>query len=184
MTYLIAGLVVFFGVHVFPWFSVRRDAAIAKLGTKGYRGLFALVSAIGLGLIIYGYGTADRTFLWTAPEGARELAYVLIPVALCLAVAAELRTNIKRFTAHPMLWSVGIWAAVHLLNNGDVESLLLFGAFLVYSVLAMLSANRRGAARIKEKRPVWRDAAAVVIGLVAAGAIAHFHQALFGVPVF
>jgi uncharacterized membrane protein len=183
MIILIAGLVVFFGIHVFPWFPDRRDAAIAKLGRKGYRGLFALVSAAGLGLIIYGYGTADRTFLWAAPAGARELAYILIPIALCLTVAAEIGSNIKRLTPHPMLWSVGIWAAVHLLNNGDVESLLLFGAFLVYSALAMVSANRRGAARITEKRPVWRDAAAVIIGLVAAGAVAHFHQTLFGVPV-
>lgn len=183
MTYLIAGLVVFFGAHVFPWFRARRDAAIARLGKGRYRGLFALVSAIGLGLIVYGYGTADRTFLWAAPEGARALAYITVPIALCLTAAAELGSNIKRFTAHPMLWGVGIWAAVHLLNNGDVGSLLLFGAFLVYAPLAMVSANRRGTAPVNEKRPMWRDAAAVVIGLVAAGAIAHFHAFLFGVPV-
>ncbi|MCK5778038.1 MAG: NnrU family protein [Rhodospirillales bacterium] len=183
MSYLIAGLIVFFGIHVFPWFPARRDAAIAKLGRQRYRGLFALTSAIGLGLIIYGYGNADRTFLWAAPEGARHLAYAVVPVALCLAVAAEIRSNIKRLTAHPMLWGVALWAAVHLLNNGDVESLLLFGGFMAYSVLAMLSANLRGAQKMQEKQPLWRDIVALAGGIAATGAIAHFHETLFGVSI-
>lgn len=183
MTYLIAGLAVFFGIHVFPWFPNRRSVVIEKFGAKGYRGLFALGALLGLGLAVYGYANADRTFLWAAPEGARILAYIAIPVALCMTVAAEIGSNIKRITPHPMLWSVVLWAFVHLINNGDVESLILFGSFLLYSVLAMISANRRGAQRMSEKRPLWRDAAAIVIGLVAAGAIAHFHQTLFGAAV-
>lgn len=183
MTYLIAGLIVFFGVHVFPWFDARRTAVIGTLGARRYKGLFALLSAIALGLIIFGYGTAERTYLWTPAEGARHLAYMIVPVALCLTVAAEVGSNIKRLTAHPMLWGVVLWASVHLLNNGDVESLLLFGGFLTYSLLAMLSANRRGAAPSVEKRPIWRDLIAVVAGLAAAGAIAHFHETLFGVAV-
>ncbi|MBO6946753.1 MAG: NnrU family protein [Rhodospirillales bacterium] len=183
MTFLIAGLIVFFGIHVFPLFPAHRDAAIAKLGIQGYRGTFALVAAIGLGLMIYGYGTAERTFLWAPPEGARHLAYAVVPIALCLAIAAEIKSNIKRLTPHPMLWGVVLWAAVHLLNNGDVESLLLFGGFLAYSLLAMISANRRGARPSADKRAVWRDAVAVIGGLAVAGAVAHFHATLFGVAV-
>lgn len=183
MTFLIAGLIVFFGIHVFPWFPAHREAAITKLGKQGYRGLFALVAGVGLGLIIYGYGSADRTFLWAAPEGARHLAYAVVPVALCLAIAAEIRSNIKRLTPHPMLWSVVLWAAVHLLNNGDVESLLLFGGFLTYSLLAMHSANRRGAQKMQQKQPLWRDIVALSGGIAATGAIAHFHETLFGVPI-
>ncbi len=183
MTLLVAGLIVFFGVHVFPWFPARRDATLAMLGRQRYRGLFALLSAIGLGLIIFGYGTAERTYLWTPAEGARHLAYMIVPVALCLMVAAEVGSNIKRLTAHPMLWGVVLWASVHLLNNGDVESLLLFGGFLAYSLLTMISTNRRGAAPSVEKRPIWRDLIAVVAGLAAAGAIAHFHEFLFGVSI-
>ncbi|MBO6519962.1 MAG: NnrU family protein [Rhodospirillales bacterium] len=183
MTYLIAGLVIFFGVHIFPWFPSRREAAIAKFGAKGYRGLFALGALTGLGLVIYGFAITERTFLWAAPEGARALAYIAVPIALCLTVAAEIGSNIKRITPHPMLWSVVIWASVHLINNGDVESLLLFGSFLVYSILAMQSANRRGATPSTERKPLWRDGAAIVIGLIAAGLLAHFHQTLFGVAV-
>jgi len=183
MTILIAGLIVFFGVHILPWFPARRGAAIARLGAKGYRGAFALTSAIGLGLIIYGYATADRTFLWAAPEGARMLAYIAVPVALCLNVAAEIGSNIKRITAHPMLWGVGIWAAVHLLNNGDVESLLLFGSFLVFAPAAMISANLRGARPRAENTPLWRDVAALAVGIALTGLIVHFHETLFGVAV-
>lgn len=183
MTYLIAGLVIFFAVHIFPWFPSRRDAAVAKLGMKGYRGLFALGSAAGLVLIIYGFATADRTFLWAPPDGARTLAYIAVPAALCLAVAAEVGSNVKRVTAHPMLWSIVIWSAVHLLNNGDVESLLLFGGFLVYGVAAMISANRRGAQKSAENKPLWRDALALVIGVALAGVIVHFHEFLFGVAI-
>lgn len=183
MTYLIAGLIVFFGVHVFPWFDARRAAVIGTLSARRYKGLFALLSAIGLGLIIFGYGTAERTYLWTPAEGARHLAYMIVPVALCLTVAAEVGSNIKRLTAHPMLWGVVLWASVHLLNNGDVESLLLFGGFLTYSLLAMLSANRRGAQKMQKKQPLWRDVVTLAGGIAATGAIAHFHETLFGVSI-
>lgn len=183
MTFLISGLVIFFGVHIFPWFTTRRETAIARLGANGYKATFALTAGIGLGLIIYGYASADRTFLWAAPDGARTLAYILVPLAILLVISAELKSNIKRITAHPMLWGVGIWAALHLLNNGDVESLLLFGSFLIYAPAAMISANLRGARPRKEITPLWRDAATVMIGLVLTGLIAHFHQTLFGVPI-
>jgi len=183
MTCLIIGLAIFFSAHIFPWFPSRRDAAIARLGAKGYRGAFAFISLSGFALIVYGYATAERTFLWAAPDGARELAYIAVPIALCLAVAAEIGSNIKRFTAHPMLWSIVIWSAAHLLNNGDVESVLLFGSFLIYAPAAMVSANMRGAAPRVDTRPLWRDAVALGIGIGAAGLIAHFHQTLFGVAV-
>jgi len=183
MTCLISGLVIFFAAHIFPWFPARRDAAIARFGLVGYWSVSGLVTACGFALIVYGYATAERTILWTAPEGARELAYIAVPIALCLAVAAGVGSNIKRFTAHPMLWSIAIWSAVHILNNGDVESLLLFGGFLIYAPAAMVSANMRGAAPRRDKVPLWRDALALVIGIGAAGLIAHFHQTLFGVAV-
>ncbi len=183
MTYLIAGICIFFGIHLFPWFSARRDAAVARLGIMRYKAAFALIAGIGLGLMIYGYATTARTFLWAPPEGARSLAYMLVPLAILLAVSAELKSNIKRLTAHPMLWGIGIWSGVHLLNNGDLESLLLFGSFLVYAPAAMISANLRGAAPRKVKTPVWRDIATIVVGFVLTGLIVHFHEFLFGVAV-
>jgi len=183
MIFLTIGLAIFFAAHIFPWFPARRDATIARIGLVGYWSASALVTTSGFALIVYGYATAGRTFLWAAPDGARELAYIAVPIALCLAVAAGTGSNIKRFTAHPVFWSIAIWSAVHLLNNGDVESLLLFGSFLIYAPAAMVSANMRGAAPRRDKVPLWRDALALVIGIGAAGLIAHFHQTLFGVAV-
>ena len=106
-----------------------------------------------------------------------------MPLALCLIAAAYTGSNIKRRTAHPMLWGVIIWAAVHLLNNGDLPSVLLFGGFLLAAVLGIISANRRGAVRQTVRVPAWRDGLALLIGLGAAGLIAHFHGTLFGVSV-
>jgi len=181
--YLITGLATFFLVHAFPWFPAWRNAAKAKLGTAIYITIFVLLSLSSLALIIYGYATADRTFLWAAPEAGRMLAYTTVPVALTLVIAAYTGSNIRRFTAHPVSWGIGLWAAVHLLNNGDLPSLLMFGVFLVYATAAAIAENRRGVSRATASAPLWRDALALVIGIGAAGLIAHFHQTLFGVAV-
>lgn len=183
MALLVAGLIVFFGVHAVPS-AVRFRAALVKaMGPLGYRAAFALVAGAGLALMIFGYAGADKDMLWPPTVFARHLSFTAVPLALCLIAAAYTGSNIKRRTAHPMLWGVIIWAIVHLLNNGDLPSVLLFGGFLLFAVLGILSANRRGVTRLINRVPAWRDGLALVLGLGAAGLIAHFHGTLFGVSI-
>jgi uncharacterized membrane protein len=106
-----------------------------------------------------------------------------MPVALILFVAAFMPTNLKRFTRHPMLWGVTIWAAVHLLANGDLASLILFGSFGAFSLFDMWSANRRGAELSSRVVPYGRDLLAVVGGGIVYVAFLYGHAWLFGVPV-
>jgi uncharacterized membrane protein len=106
-----------------------------------------------------------------------------MPVALTLLVAAFMPTNLKRFTRHPMLWGVTIWAAVHLLSNGDLASLILFGSFGAFSLFDMWSANRRGAELSSQALPYWRDLLVVVVGAIVYVAFLKSHAWLFGVPL-
>ena len=105
-----------------------------------------------------------------------------MPVAFVLVAGAYLPSNLKRYTRHPMLWGVTLWAALHLLANGDSASLLLFGGLGVYALCAMWSLNRRGVRKSDKTYPGRRDALVVVAGLVVYVAFVVLHPYLFGVP--
>jgi hypothetical protein len=105
------------------------------------------------------------------------------PLALTLLVAAFMPTNLKRVTRHSMLWGVTIWAAVHLLANGDVAALILFGSFGAFSLFDVWSANRRGAELSSKIVPYWRDVLVIVVGVIVYVGFLHSHERLFGVPV-
>jgi uncharacterized membrane protein len=147
MVVLIVGLVIFLGGHsvrIFagPW----REAQIARLGEKGWKGIFSIVSAIGLVLIIWGYGMArrDPVVLWTAPVWAPHLAAPLTALAFILFPAAHSPGNhFKALLHHPMVFGVGLWALAHLLANGTLNAVILFGAFLVWAVVDYFAARRR-----------------------------------------
>ena len=183
MVWLIAGLVLFFGVHVFS--SVRRARArlIQVTGEKPYKAAYSLISLAGFGLIVMGMGKAPRTELWAAPEWGRYAALWFMPLAFIALTASFIPGNLRRVTAHPMLWGVTLWALLHLLANGDLAGLLLFGSFGLYAVHAMSSQNARGAAASTRKWPAWNDGATVAIGLLAYWLLLQFHGSLFGVPV-
>ena len=183
MTYLIAGLILFFALHAVPSIAPLKNGLLARLGTIGYRALFSVVSASSLGLIVYGFATSPTVDLWIAPTFAMHLAYVVVPLAFVLLVSGLLRGNVLRLTRHPMLWAVGLWASVHLLNNGDIASVMLFGGFLVFIVLVAHSIRKRPPKPAPAKAPIWRDILGVVLGLAIAYAIAYFHADLFGVAV-
>lgn len=121
--------------------------------------------------------------LWQPVTWGKTAALLLMPLGFVLIVAAYMPSNIKRLTAHPMLWAVALWAAVHLLANGDLASLLLFGAFGTYAVFDIWSANRRGAATTGQAHPITWDTATVAIGLAAYAATLYLHPVLFGMPV-
>ncbi len=183
MTLLISGLVVFLGIHLLPSFSGIRAELLEKYGEKRYKGLYSLVAAIGLILIIMGMIYRDFVHLWVPPVWGRHAAIALMLPALILLGAANAPTNIKRFTRHPMLWGVTLWACAHLLANGDLASLILFGSFGIYSLFDMWSANRRGAEKSTEIYPISKDLKVIGMGVVVYVGLLLAHPYIIGVPV-
>ncbi|HWQ37869.1 MAG TPA: NnrU family protein [Burkholderiales bacterium] len=183
MGLLVLGLAVFFSVHLMSSFRDARDTLIARYGEKPYKAGYALLSAIGLALIVWGKIQADPVPLWQPPAWSRSLALWLMPLAFILLVGAYVPSNLRRLTAHPMLWAVTLWAVLHLLANGDLGSVLLFGAFALYSLYAMWSQTQRGAKPGDTVRPVSRDIAVVALGLAVYGAALYGHRWLSGVTL-
>lgn len=147
MTYLILGLIIFLGVH-----SVRvvaddwRTRSRARLGELQWKGLYSVASLIGLGLIVWGFSLARQqpVQLWSPPVGMRHLASLLTLISFVLLAAAYVPGNsIKSLVHHPMVLAVKVWALAHLLSNGNVGHVVLFGAFLVWAILNFSAARRR-----------------------------------------
>lgn len=189
--YLILGLVLFLGIHSVRIFANDwRDAQVARMGELGWKGMYALLSAVGLGLIIWGYGMAraDPVVLWMPAAWTRHLAALLTVPAFILLVAAYLPgSHIKAKIGHPMVAGVKLWALAHLLANGNLADVVLFGAFLVWAIVDFVSARRRD--RIAGRSYVaqgWsRDAAVAGIGLLAWAGFAFWgHVWLIGVKPF
>ncbi len=183
MIILTAGLVIFFGVHLFTGAREARANVIAKLGEKTYKGIYSLLSLLGLVLIIWGKGHAPAEPFWDPPSWGRGLALALMPFAFIGIAASHMPTNLKRFTAHPMMWGFTLWAVLHLLANGDRASVALFGTFALYSVYAMVVQNRRGAKPTGVAVPFLKDVIVIVAGLVAWTVFYLGHGWLFGVPL-
>jgi len=187
MTPLILGLVLFLGVHstriVAPaW----REAQIARIGERGWKGTYALASLAGFVLLVWGYGQARQqpVVLWTTPVALRHLAGPLTLIAFILLAAAQVKGNvIQAKLQHPMLLGTKVWAFAHLLANNTLADLLLFGGFLVWAVLAYRSARRRG--RVEVVVLPGRTLIAVVAGVVLWAAFAFWaHAAWIGVKPF
>ncbi|GAB3542363.1 NnrU family protein [Noviherbaspirillum agri] len=181
MAILILGLVLFLGIHLLPAMTGVRTRLFNRFGEKRYKGVFSLVSAVGLVLIVVGYGRApSEPRLFDPFPLAIKLAPLTMIVSFVLLAAANMRTHIRSTLRHPMLLGVGLWAAVHLLANGEARATLLFGAFLAYVVIDFLSAVQRGAT--KKFTPVLgQDVMAIGAGVGLALVVMAFHRPLFGV---
>ena len=183
MQLLTAGLVIFLGIHLVPALPALRASVVRGSGEARYKGVFSIVSGVGLAMIVWGYAVAPRGPQWLLPsDAARQAAPYMVTLSFILLAAANLRSHIRRVLVHPMLIGTGLWAATHLLANGHARSVLLFGAFLAYAALDLGSAVGRGAR--KEFQPkALHDAIAVGSGIVLALLVMTFHHKLFGVPV-
>jgi uncharacterized membrane protein len=183
MKLLITGLLIFFVLHMVPWSTSLRGRLVSQLGDKGYKACFALIAFVGLGLIIY--GKAEATFVPVFEPSANTIYITkfLVLLAFIFLPASNMPTNIKRFTAHPMLWGIVCWSIGHLVANGDMASILLFGGFAVYGLSAMISSTQRGAIKSSIVHPLAKDIAVIVVGVLIYGLITYFHGSLFGYPI-
>jgi uncharacterized membrane protein len=188
MSALIVGLVLFLGVHSVRIFAERwRTAQIAQRGEGTWKGLYSLASAVGLGLIVWGYGLArqDPVALWAPQPWARHLAALLVLVAFVLLTAAYVPKNgIRERVHHPMVLGVKVWALAHLLANHTLADLLLFGSFLVWAVLDFRAARARDRAGHITYAPGSTGATVItlVVGVAAYLVFALWlHAWLFGV---
>jgi uncharacterized membrane protein len=172
MALLIAGLIVFLGVHSVRIFADDwRAAKIARIGPTVWKGGYALVSLIGFVLIVYGYGLARQApeVLYTTPGWTRHLAALLTLAAFVMVAAAYVpQTRIKAMIRHPMVVGVKVWAVAHLLANGTLADVILFGSFLTWAIFNYSAALRRDhvANVVYVTGPMSRDVAAVAIGAV------------------
>jgi len=186
---LILGLLVFLGTHVFVSLRDARAAVVARVGLPAYRGSFALVSLVGLALIIWGYGlyrAHEWIQVWSPPGFMRHITIGLMLFAVIFVVATFIPSHIKTGLKHPMLAGVKTWAFAHLLSNGDLGSILLFGGFLAWGVYARIAAKNRKDVGPTTAPDGWtNDAIVVGIGIVVYLALGYvFHPVVIGVPVF
>ncbi len=191
MSILIAGLIIFLGLH-----SVRvvadgwRSRKLAQWGEGAWKGVYSVLSIVGFALIVWGYGQArlQTVVLWVPPVATRHIAATLMLFAMILLVAAYVPGNaIKAKLHHPMILGVKTWALAHLLANGNLADVLLFGSFLAWAVVDFISSRKRdrAAGTVYPAGKTLPTVITVVLGLVVYGAfVLVLHKWLIGVPVF
>ena len=186
---MIAGLALFLGVHTLTTRRELRARAIASLGEGGYKIFYALVSLAGLVLIVWGFAEYRATGwidVWYPQKALKHVTVALMLPAVILVVASYIRGRIYTTLKHPMLAGVKLWALAHLLANGDLGSIVLFGSFLGWAVFDRISLKHRtdtGSPPIPVGGP-GNDLIAVAVGIVAYLALAFaFHPVVIGVPV-
>ena len=190
LTIMVAGLVLFLGIHLVTTRRDLRARLIASWGEGPYKIGFSLVSAIGLALIVWGFASYRATGwidVWSPPRMMKHITEALMLPAVILVIASYIRGRIYATLKHPMLAGVKLWAFAHLLANGDLGSIILFGSVLAWAVIDRISLKHRadaGAPPIPVDG-VRNDVIAVIVGVVAYLALGGlFHPYVIGVPVF
>jgi uncharacterized membrane protein len=184
----VGGLAIFFATHYFSAFRSRAEGGLAqRLGRGPYMGLYSLLTLVGFVLMVWGFGNIKPWIpIWTPPNWTRHVAMALMLPAMILIVAAYAPTGfMKKAVKHPMLTAVKLWALAHLIANGDLASILLFGAFLIYGVVDRIAVKRRGDVGAANANPtILGDMIALAVGgALYAAIVFYLHPLLFGVPV-
>lgn len=193
MTWLVAGLILFLGVHCFSMLRGAREALVAGLGSEiTFKILYSALALTGLILIAKGfsdYRAAGMVPLWTPPAWGRHAAMLLVLLSFIALAATYIPSHIRSSLKHPMITAVILWAASHLLVNGDLGSTALFGSFLVWGLIARFSMGRR--ARVIFAAPpqgpplgIRNDVMIIIVGAALyAAALIWLHPHFIGVPV-
>ncbi len=168
MTWLVLGVLLWSAVHLLPSAAAPvRARAIERLG-KAYQGVFALAILASIGLMVLGWRSTLPTAVYSPPAWSSAASNVLVFIALLLFAASGLTSNIKRVIHHPQLTGLATWGGAHLLSNGELRSLVLFGGLGLWAIVAILFINRRdGAWKKPEPQPLtgeWKPLVAAMVG--------------------
>jgi len=188
MTTLITGLILFLGIHSISIVAPAwRNRTAERIGKPAWQGIYSIVAIIGLVLVVRGYAEARgmTPYLYVLPRWIQAVTTTLMLPVFPLLIAAYLPGVIRTATKHPMLVAVKRWAFAHLLANGSVADVVLFGSVLAWAVLERISLKRR------VPRPVpsaparrWNDLIAVVVGILIYSVMLHGgHAWLIGMPL-
>ena len=182
---LILGLVLWAVTHLFVAMAPgARAGVVARIGEGPYKGLFSLVLVLALVLIVLGWRAMPPEALYNPPVALRHLTMLLVPIAVVLFISSRAPTDIKQIIRHPQLTGVKLWAVAHLLANGEVRSVILFGGLLAWAVLEVIFINRRDGARQKPPRAGWpKTLVSALIGLAIAALLIVVHPWIAGRPV-
>jgi len=176
----------FFGIHLFTATPLR-SMAISRVGENAYKGIFSLLSFVGLGLIIWGFVLARREpdaaiLVYNSPQWSVPVTSILVLVGLIMTASSHGKGHIRKIVRQPMSIGIVLWAMGHLLSNGHTYEVILFGSFLAYAVFDIMASTAKG------KRPTYTpevkaDIIAIVAGAVLFALVLVFHNFLFGAPV-
>ncbi|MBS0526422.1 MAG: NnrU family protein [Proteobacteria bacterium] len=187
MLLLITGLVLFLGVHMLTTARHTRGALMARLGEGAYKGLYSIVAAAGLVLIVWGFGryrSSGYIPVWDTPAWLLPIALVLMWFSFVALVATYAQAGkLKGLLRHPMLAGIKAWALAHLLVNGDLGSIILFGAFLAWAVYDRIAVKRRGDTGAPRSDFTLGDAVSLLAGSALYASMFWLHPWLIGVPI-
>lgn len=188
MAMMLLGLAIFFVVHLIPAYPGLKERSVSAVGESGYKGAFSLVSLVGFVLVVWGFGIARENPIdvWYPASWLRHVTMLLMLPVFPLLVMSLLPGQAKKKIAHPMLMAVKTWAFAHLLSNGDLASMLLFGSFLIYGVIGLISAKKRqrSGQLTVSVGPARNDIIALVVGVgVYVAFVLWGHWYLIGVPL-
>jgi uncharacterized membrane protein len=188
MAILVLGVILWIATHSFPLYAPgARDAIRARIGEGPWKGLFALVSVGVIWIIVIGWRAAGDApvQVWNPPAFLTHVNNLLVLVAFLFLGAGHAKANLRRLVRHPQFTAVKIWAVAHLLVNGDLRSIVLFGGLLLWAGMSVGLANRRDGAWVRPPAtPRRNDVIHAVVSVAAFVVVALSHQWLFGVRPF
>ena len=176
------GLILFFGTHLIPSFSKIKNFIVMKVGLNGYLGIFVLFSVTGMVLMTIGYKSGEELLYPVNNWFYMNAKYFMLFACIFLA-AAFLETHTRLILRHPMLTGIIIWTIVHLSVNPDRSSVMLFGSFLVFSVVSIITSEIRGKKLSDGTAHFKFDVIAIIIGVISFALLYRFHESLFGVAL-
>ena len=183
MEQLITGVLIWSLLHFLPAADLGlRKSAISKIGENPYKGIFALLMALSIYLMISGWKMTVPELIYLPPAWGRHVSALLILIAFVLLLAPYPANNFQRILRHPQLTGVACWGVGHLFSNGEIRSVVLFGGLAAWAIIEILLINRRDGARSRPPAaPIRNDILLLVLGGVIYGVLLYAHPWLFGV---
>ena len=187
MLSLLFGLLLFLGMHSTSIFAPTFRQKMVQKSELGWKGMYSIVSILGIYFIAIGYNALrmEPVLIYVTPYWFRHITYLLMVPVMILFVTPYLPGKIKQVTKHPQLIAVKLWAVSHLLVNGMLADVILFGAFLAWAVIDRISMKKREQRPLPGLKPsIINDVIAVVLGIVMTGVfVTYLHGKLIGMPL-